>query len=97
MSLAHADLRGTDAVRLLRTLCNHWRHKFEIRRDHDHHAHIPFASDIGADFTVAGDVLTIRIDAAPEQMAHIQQVITDHLRRFARDETLHFDWRESPR
>ena len=86
---------SNDAPRLLRTLCNHWRHKFEIRRDDDRHAFIPFAgADAGADFTVDGDTLAITLtqpDAADS--ARYQQVIENHLQRFARNETLAFDWK----
>lgn len=87
--------RSNDAPRLLRTLCNHWRHKFEIRRDDDAHAFVPFVDDAqGADFNVEGEVLHIALalDDA-EAIARYQQVIENHLQRFARDETLVFDWR----
>lgn len=86
--------RSNDAPRLLRTLGNHWRHKFEIRRDDDAHAFVPFVDAAqGADFRVDGDALRIvlTLDAADE-LARYQQVIENHLQRFARDETLVFDW-----
>ena len=87
--------RSNDAPRLLRTLCNHWRHKFEIRRDDDTHAFVPFVDAAqGADFHVEGDALRIvlTLDDA-DALARYQQVIENHLQRFARDETLAFDWR----
>ncbi|KLI98702.1 DUF2218 domain-containing protein [Luteimonas sp. FCS-9] len=89
-----ATTRSNDATRLLRTLCNHWRHKFEIRRDHDAHAFIPFAGeDAGADFAVEGDALRIVLTQPDaEATARYQQIIENHLQRFARDETLAFDW-----
>lgn len=86
---------SNDAPRLLRTLCNHWRHKFEITRDDDAgHAFIPFlGASAGADFFVEGDALRIVLtQPTAEDSARFQQVIENHLQRFARDETLAFDW-----
>lgn len=54
MPTSRALVASNDAPRLLRTL-NHWRHKFEVRRDSDTHAHIPFAEAAGTDFEVEGD------------------------------------------
>ncbi len=90
----HTATVSNDATRLLRTLCNHWRHKFEIRRDNDAHAFIPFAGDTaGADFIVDGDTLRITLQQPnAEESARLQQVIENHLQRFARDETLAFNW-----
>ncbi|WP_101926339.1 MULTISPECIES: DUF2218 domain-containing protein [Luteimonas] len=90
----HTSTVSNDAPRLLRTLCNHWRHKFEIRRDSDTHAFIPFAGDAaGADFNVDGDSLRITLQQPnAEDSARYQQVIENHLQRFARDETLVFEW-----
>lgn len=87
--------RSSDAPRLLRTLCNHWRHKFEIRRDGDHHAFVPFVDAAhGADFSIDGDALRIVLSLADDEgLGRYRQVIENHLQRFARDETLEFDWR----
>ena len=48
----------------------------------------------GADFHVEGDTLRIvlTLDDA-DALARYQQVIENHLQRFARDETPAFDWR----
>ena len=91
---AYLTVSPTDPARLLRTLCNHWRHTFEIERPDDHHARIPFA-DLGpADFAVDGDTLVITLyqpEAEPRE--RLQDVIASHLRRFERDGDLAFDWR----
>lgn len=94
MPIRHATVVSNDAPRLLRTLCNHWRHKFEIRRDGDQHAYIPFGEAAGADFETNGDALAIRVvhdDGAG--LDQLLRVIESHLQRFARDETLVFDWK----
>lgn len=95
MPSSTAAIRSNDPARLLRWLTNHWRHKFEIRSDADGHALIPFdAEGVSAEFRVEGDVLhavATQPDAA--QLPQLQDVIAVHLQRFARDETLEFDWR----
>ena len=76
MPTSRALVASNDAPRLLRTLSNHWRHKFDVRRDSDTHAHIPFAEAAGADFEVAGDALLIKLvhdDGAG--MARLREVV----------------------
>lgn len=93
----HGHLVPADPARLLRTLCNHWRHRFEIRRDDEHSAYIPFGADRSARF-VAGDT-QLRISAeAPDAaaLAGLREVIEDHLRRFERDPELRFVWDGAP-
>jgi len=90
-----ADVASIDPVRLLRRLCNHWRHKFEIERRDDHHALIPLGEVGTAEFTITPGVLHVdarHVDG--EHLPRLQQVIANHLARFVRDETLVFDWRD---
>ena len=97
MSTTTAVIASPDAARQLRTLVNHWRHKFEIRRDRDGHAHVPFTAEGGADFEVDGERLKIRLQhPAADERARLQRVIENHLRRFERDESLAFDWASTP-
>ncbi|HET6395216.1 MAG TPA: DUF2218 domain-containing protein [Pseudoxanthomonas sp.] len=95
MPVSRALVASNDAPRLVRTLANHWRHRFTVRRDDDTHAHVPFTEAGGADFQVEDGALRIRVvheDAAG--MAQLRGVIESHLQRFAREETLVFDWRD---
>jgi len=90
-----ADLASKDPERLLRRLCNHWRHKFEITHNHDGHALIPLG-DVGiAEFNVGEGVLHAKA-SHPDAGAlpRLHEVIENHLQRFARDETLSFDWQQ---
>ena len=89
-----ADIASKDPSRLLRWLCNHWRHKFEIASDRDGHAHIPFGDGRAAGFSVQGEGLhaSIEVPAGADAEA-MQRVVESHLQRFARDETLVFEWR----
>jgi len=92
-----ADISSHDPARLLRRLCNHWRHKFEIERRDEDHALIPLGEVGTAEFTITPGILHVdaRHDDAA-QLPRLRQVIANHLERFARDETLVFDWREVP-
>ncbi len=95
MSTRRARVASTDAPRLLRTLCNHWRHKFEIRRDSETHAHIPFAEAAAADFEVdAGALVVTLVHDDGAGLARLVEVVESHLQRFARDEVLAFAWQE---
>jgi len=91
---ASVTVSPADPAKLLRTLCNHWRHKFDIERPDDAHARIPFGEFGPADFAAEGDALSITLftpDA--ETRARLQEVIASHLRRFERNEDLAFEWR----
>jgi len=90
-----ADVASIDPARMLRRLCNHWRHKFEIERRDDQHALIPMGEVGASEFTITPGVLHVEArheDA--EQLPHLCQVIARHLERFALDESLVFDWRD---
>jgi len=93
MPASTADILSNDPARLLRWLCNHWRHKFEIERRDETHALIPLGEIGTAEFSVSEGVLHAHArteDAS--QLPRLEQVIETHLQRFARDETLHFEW-----
>ncbi|WP_440222675.1 DUF2218 domain-containing protein [Dokdonella sp. MW10] len=93
---SHADVQPADATRLLRTLCNHWRHRFTIERDGDVAARIPFGEEERASFAVAGDVLAIDVETADaRRLEALRGVIENHLRRFERNEALAFEWRDA--
>jgi len=89
-----ADVASHDPSRLLRWLCNHWRHKFEIEHRDDQSVLIPMGEVGAVEFTITPGVLHIDAQHADDgQLPRLQQVIANHLERFARDETLVFDWR----
>jgi len=94
MPHARADVTSIAPARLLRRLCNHWRHKFEIERKDDNHALIPLGEIGTAEFTITPGILHIDACADAAQLARLREVIAVHLERFARDETLVFAWRD---
>jgi len=90
-----ADVTCNDPERLLRRLCNHWRHKFEIERRNEQHVLIPMGEIGTTEFTMIPGVLQIKAQPADgEAGLRLREVIAKHLQRFAQEETLVFDWRD---
>ncbi len=89
---SHAIVPTASASRYLQQLCKHWGHKFEVEFDAQHgRVALPFgpvelkASDAALEVTcqIEGD----------GDLARMQQVVADHLNRFAhREGELVFDW-----
>ena len=80
------------ASRYLQQLCKHWSHKFDVTLDADHGT-IPLP--LGTAVLDAGpQALTVSCTVAEGgDLARMQQVVADHLDRFAfREAPLPFDW-----
>ncbi|MBP2309319.1 DUF2218 domain-containing protein [Azospirillum melinis] len=89
MAASTARIATPNGRRYMTQLCKHWAHKFEVVYD-ETQGLVPFAADrrcrMAADD--AGLTLTIEIEDAG-QMERMQEVVIDHLKRFAfREETL---------
>ena len=93
MTTSRAIVPTASASRYLQQLCKHWSHKFEVTFD-THKGHIPLP--LGPVELVADDTaltVTCTVDAGGD-LARMQQVVADHLNRFAhREGELMFDWR----
>jgi hypothetical protein len=87
-----ARIATANASKLLRTLCNHWRHKFDLNYSDDR-AHIPFSAEahVAGSADATGLTMTISHTDAT-QLPQLQTVVAEHLQRFAREETLVFEW-----
>lgn len=74
--------------RYLTQLCKHWAHKFEVIHGDDRGV-IPFASDRCCALAADGEGLTITVDV-PEagDLPRLQEVVIEHLKRFAFREDL---------
>jgi len=80
------------ASRYLQQLCKHWSHKFDVTFDAIS-GHVPLPSG-NADLA-AGDMALTVLCEVPEggDLARLQQVVADHLQRFAfREGALDFRW-----
>ena len=75
----------------LRKLCQHWAHKFPVKYD-DSHGKIDLAAGKCLLFADAAG-LTVRL-MMPEDgdEARMQQVVEEHIKRFAFKEELKFAW-----
>ena len=83
ISTAHIDTE--DGARIVKRLCNHWKHKFEI-------------SEINGKFAIPFPEAQVLLEATPVQiLMHIksqtadliekyQKVVVDHLNRMAQQE-----------
>jgi hypothetical protein len=80
-----------NAARTVAALCKHWSHRFETEFDGGH-GRVNFEV-AAAHFDVRADGLTATLAASDAAtLAKLQPVVADHLRRFARAETLAIEW-----
>lgn len=92
MSVTRAIVTTASASRYLQQLCKHWSHKFDVTFD-AHRGRVPLP--LGPVDLVADEAaLTVTCTVAEGgDMARMQQVVADHLNRFAfREGELVFDW-----
>lgn len=93
MPASHAIVPTASASRYLQQLCKHWGHKFEVTFDPQQgRVALPF----GPVELKAGDAaleVICRIEGEGD-LARMQQVVVEHLNRFAhREGELVFDWK----
>ncbi|WP_313054462.1 DUF2218 domain-containing protein [Pseudomonas lopnurensis] len=92
MHTSHARIVAANPQRLIKRLCNHWRHKFPVQLDEQSGV---IELPLGQCSLSAGEgYLDARLQAPDqEQMHRMQTVVADHLARMAGDEPLAIDWR----
>lgn len=92
MFTSESRVRATTPGRHLRQLCNHWRHKFPVTREAEQHGRIELPAGV-CELEAAADALIVRITSPTEaQIERLEQVVAEHLQRFAIDEPLVFEW-----
>lgn len=91
MAEAHAIVPTGSASRYLQQLCKHWSHKFPVEFTPTHGE---IALPLGRCVLDAGEnALTIVLTSDDAgALPRFQQVVADHITRFAFRETLQFDW-----
>ena len=88
MVQSQAQIPTASASRYLQQICKHWSHKFAVEFTPEHGT-IPFSEDRRCDFQAADGILTMRIEAADDAvLQRTQDVVVDHLKRFAHREDL---------
>ena len=92
MSRSRAEVATPNAGKYLVQLSKHWSHKFSVEWD-ETHSHIPFAQ-AEAWLEARKDLLVAEIEAPEADLGHMQEVVANHLNRFAfREGELAFDWK----
>lgn len=87
-----AQVRTPAPSRLLRQLCNHWRHKFPVQRDTEVRGRIELPAGM-CELEAEGDILRVRLVLSDANAcARTEQVVAEHLQRFCQDNELSFDW-----
>lgn len=79
------------ASRYLQQLCKHWSHKFPATTFDASHGVVPFGAATCTFDALPHDLLLL-IEAAPGDIVRMEEVVADHLARFAFRETLDIRW-----
>ena len=88
MPTSQARVQTNEASRYLQQLCRHWSHKFKVEAT-PVHGTVPFGEDRVCTFDAEPDALVMRIDSAdPVNLTRLENVVSDHLARFAFRESL---------
>ncbi len=88
---AVAEVRTAHAKRYMGQLCKHFAHKVPAEvGETDATVSFPFGT---LRARAEGDILTLDVAAAPDDLARIEDVVASHLLRFAFCEEIAVDWR----
>lgn len=89
MPKSRAVVTTEHASRYLQQLCKHWGHKFSVDFTPSK-GRIDLGEGRVVDLTADATTLTVEVEAA--DLPRMQQVVVDHIVRFAFREELKFDW-----
>ncbi|WLP93615.1 DUF2218 domain-containing protein [Psychrobacter sp. M13] len=88
-SLSSATILTQSPQRIMNRLCKHWAHKLPVTLSPDQgEIELP----MGICRLHCTDLLTVELSSDTEQMARLQEVVSDHLLRMAGKETLIIEW-----
>ena len=87
-----ATIATPEATRLIKRLCTHWAHKFEVVFDADS-GFVPFDPATSAHLRAETDRLHVSVEAADAAaLQRYQEVVASHLQRMARAGELAIQW-----
>jgi hypothetical protein len=93
MGAASARVVTAHASRYLQQLCKHWSHKFPVEfTAQNGRIELPTAVLI---LDADPEGLGLRLDTSGDQLARMEDVVAEHLNRFAFREELRFSWVET--
>ncbi|CAA2104942.1 MULTISPECIES: DUF2218 domain-containing protein [Methylobacterium] len=88
MPTSQARVPTAEASRYLKQLCRHWSHKFPVEAT-DAAGTVPFGEDRICTFQAEADALLMRVATPdPAGLTRLENVVADHLMRFAFRENL---------
>jgi hypothetical protein len=94
VTASQARVSTAHAQRYMTQLCKHWSHKFAV--DHDDRQGTIALPGGRCTLEAGTDLLAIRLEAnEPAGLARLEQVVEEHIRRFAFREELSFAWMRS--
>jgi len=93
MYQSHARITAQDPERLIKRLCNHWRHKFPVQLDEQGGViELPLGR---CNLQARQGWLDANLESPDqEQLQQLQSVAADHLIRMAGDEPLTINWQQ---
>ena len=93
-TISEARVATEHAQRYMTQLCKHWGHKFPVSYDAQRGAiELPAG---GCTMQAEAETLAVRIEAKEEAgLPRLEQVVEDHIKRFAFREELAFHWMRS--
>jgi hypothetical protein len=90
-AIAQARVVTAHAARYMTQLCKHWGHKFPVTSDATQGSITLPAGTCRLD--AGTDTLTVRLEALEAaSLPRLEQVVEEHIKRFAFREELTFDW-----
>ena len=92
MTTSEAHVATAHANRYLQQLCNHWSHKFVVTFDPEN-GRIAFSEGRTVTLAAHQDRLLIPLSSpGADGLGTLEQIVADHIKRFAFREELVFDW-----
>lgn len=91
MYRSHARIAAENPQRLIKRLCNHWRHKFPVQLDEQGGViELPIGR---CNLRAVEGYLNAHLESADQDKTRqLQKVVADHLARMAGEERLQIDW-----
>lgn len=91
MARSTVDVATESASRYLQQLCKHWSHKMVTEFD-PAKGRVDFPSGAQLFLEADSSALRLKLEAPEDSIERMEDVVADHLKRFAFREELVFDW-----
>lgn len=90
MSTSEATINTSGADQIVRRLCKHWSHKFDVEQIEERALiHLPGGD---CELLPEASTLKVRVTAIDENLTRLKDVVQDHLQRMAKPDSLEVEW-----